>query len=141
MLRSISPERFANFSSPFRGLYFLVRISSEWLCFVALVFFVVGCLSLYSPSPLLWQAFGLVIAFGYVVLCQVPLSPLSKNKFCVKVWRVGGCVFFPPSFRSAGSLPNKACTRRVGVCGIYKHFSGFGLFLYLKPFPRPPTRG
>jgi hypothetical protein len=26
-------------------------------------------------------------------------------------------------------LPNKACTRRVGFCAIYKHFSGFGLSL------------
>jgi hypothetical protein len=24
--------------------------------------------------------------------------------------------------------PNKACTRRVGVCAIYKHFSSFGFF-------------
>jgi len=35
----------------------------------------------------------------------------------------------------------KACTRQVGVCAIFKHFSGFEFFLHLKHCPRPPTCG
>ncbi|MBI5932243.1 MAG: hypothetical protein HY867_00940 [Chloroflexi bacterium] len=36
--------------------------------------------------------------------------------------------------------PNKACRRRVGVCGFDRHFSGFGLFLLSEFYLVPPTR-
>jgi hypothetical protein len=37
----------------------------------------------------------------------------------------------PPPLRvvSSEQVAHTACTRRVGFCGIFKHFSGFGLFL------------
>ncbi len=93
-------------------------------------------------------SFGVLVVVELVVEPAETLSrhkfcflPLLKHKLCVKVGRVGGGIFFQPAFWSAGRLPNKACTRRVGVCAVYKHFSGFGFFLHLKPFPTPPTRG
>ena len=38
-------------------------------------------------------------------------------------------VFFFSQRVFSSIAPNKACTWRVGFCGIFKHFSGFGLFL------------
>jgi len=36
--------------------------------------------------------------------------------------------------------PNTACSGFLGVCAVYKHFSGFGLFLLSGIFPaRPQT--
>jgi hypothetical protein len=50
MLRSKSPEYYANLCSPLRGLYFwfvlVLNGFVSWLRFL----FVVGCLSLYSPK-------------------------------------------------------------------------------------------
>jgi hypothetical protein len=34
--------------------------------------------------------------------------------------------------------PNKACSGLAGFCAIYKHFSGFGLFLLSGIFPARP---
>jgi hypothetical protein len=51
-----------------------------------------------------------------------------------------GRFFYSQRVLHNSTPPNKACSGRVGVCGIFKHFSGFGLFLHLKPFPTPPTR-
>jgi len=78
---------------------FLVRIGFEWLCFVVSVF-VRGRLSLalFTKSVFIASVRALVIAFGYLAFWQVLFSPLPKNKFCVKVWLVGGYVFFLPSF-------------------------------------------
>jgi hypothetical protein len=50
-----------------------------------------------------------IIALGYLALCQVLFLPLPKDKFCVKVWRVGGCVFFRHrSGLRAGCLTKRA---------------------------------
>jgi len=66
---------------------------------------------------------------------------LPKPKLYVKISSVGRRYLFSASESSSSTAPNKACTRRVGVCAIYKHFSGFKLFLHLKHCPRPSTRG
>jgi hypothetical protein len=35
---------------------------------------------------------------------------------------------------------NKACSRLVGFCAVFEHFSGFGLFLLPSRIPaRPPA--
>jgi hypothetical protein len=39
------------------------------------------------------------------------------------------------------NLPNKACSRLVGFCAVFKHFSGFGLFPALEANLVPPTSG
>jgi len=61
----------------------------------------------------------------------------SKVKSVVKSCHVGGVVFFQQRFWSAGRLPNKACSGRVGFCAVYRHFSGFGLFSALGVLSRP----
>jgi len=38
-------------------------------------------------------------------------------------------------------LPNKACTRQVGVCAIYEHFSSFEFFLLLGRVHARPLAG
>jgi hypothetical protein len=37
--------------------------------------------------------------------------------------------------------PNKACTRRVGVCAVFEHFSGFGFFSTSQALSTPPHAG
>ena len=49
--------------------------------------------------------------------CLRCVVPAPKAFF----WSVG---FFSPAMR-----PNMACSRRVGVCAIYEHFSDFEFFL------------
>jgi hypothetical protein len=65
----------------------------------------------------------------------------SKSKLRVKSSQVCGAVFFGQRFLSAGRLPNKACTRQVGVCAIYKQFSRFKFSLLPSSIIRPPTCG
>jgi len=36
---------------------------------------------------------------------------------------------------------NKACTRQVGFCGIFEHFSGLEFFLLSGIFPARPLAG
>jgi hypothetical protein len=67
-------------------------------------------------GPSIGALFGIIVGIGYLIFQR--------------------CKVLLPSRQA-----NKACTRRVGVCAFYKHLSGFGFFLHLKPFPSPPTRG
>jgi len=55
------------------------------------------------------------------------LSP--KVKLRVKSCHVGGVVFFQSASLAQQNAANKACTRQVGVCAVYEHFSGFKFFL------------
>jgi hypothetical protein len=91
--------------------------------------------SVFVPSVLVGYRFWL-----FVVLAS-PVFVIVKIKVVCKSWACLRCRLFSQRFWSAGRLANKACTRRVGFCAIYKHFSGFEFFLHLKPFPSPPTRG
>jgi len=54
---------------------------------------------------------------------------LPKIKLCVKVNQLGGGVFCVNQVWRSVRLPDKACSEFMGVCAIYKHFSGFGFFL------------
>ncbi len=64
----------------------------------------------------------------------------SKSTLRVKFSQVGSGFGFYPAFWSASRLPNKACSGRVGVCAIYRHFSGFGFFLLpSRIHARPPA--
>ena len=84
---------------------------------------------------------GEVLFFSASVLVNWLFCVLVKIKVACKIQSSLRCRLFGQRFWSAGRLPNKACTRRVGFCAIYRHFSGFGFFLHLKHCPRPPTRG
>jgi hypothetical protein len=63
---------------------------------------------LFGASPVFSKRFGQHKVFGF----------WSKSKLQVKFSQVCSVAFFQPAFWSAGRLPNKACTRRVGVCAI-----------------------
>jgi hypothetical protein len=61
MLRSKSPECYANLCSPLHGLYFWFALVLNGFVSWLLFLFVVGCLSLYSPK----SVFMASVRFGH----------------------------------------------------------------------------
>jgi hypothetical protein len=88
----------------------------------------------------LWLCFAKFAFIASVLVNHSFFGFWSKPKLRVKFSQVCGGVFFQAAGLAFIEPSNKACSGRVGVCAFYRHFSGFGLFLHLKPFPRPPTR-
>jgi len=78
--------------------------------------------SLWVNFVFVGQGFWLFGVFVSHAFCQLP-----KIKLCVKisVMRSGRRCLFSANESSSSTAPNKACTRRVGVSAIYRHFSGF----------------
>jgi len=78
-----------------------------------------------------------VLYFRSFSFCKVSIA---KNFVACKIKSVKGWVlFFGQQVLLKPHTPNKACSGRRGVCAVYRHFSGFELFLHLKPFSTPPA--
>jgi len=48
---------------------------------------------------------------------------------------------FQPAYLEQQKTPNKACTRQVGFCAVYKQFSGFEFFLLPNTIHARPHAG
>jgi len=95
------------------------------------------CRVIFSASTLA----SLALAFCSSAVLVFAKSSLPKIKLCVKVNQVGcGSAFQLASLAKSG-LPNKACTRRWGFGGIFKHFPTPQHFSNRTASRRPPQRG
>jgi len=107
---------------------FSVEVLANWLWFAK---------SFFSASTLA----SLALAFCSSAVLVFAKSSLPKIKLCVKVNQVGcGSAFQLASLAKSG-LPNKACTRRWGFGGIFKHFPTPQHFSNRTASRRPPQRG
>jgi hypothetical protein len=81
------------------------------------------------------------LAFSISAIVVLVKSSLPKIKLCVKVNQVGCGSGFQLASLAKSGLPNKACTRRWGFGGIFKHFPAPQHFPSRTAFRRPPQRG
>jgi hypothetical protein len=95
------------------------------------------CKVIFSASALA----SLALAFCSSAVLVFAKSALPKIKLCVKVNQVGCGSGFQLASLSKSGLPNKACTRRWGFGGIFKHFSTPQPFSNRTAYRRPPQRG
>jgi len=77
----------------------------------------------------------------FLIIWQVKFLVVAKvNVVCENLVSLATVSFFSQQVFSS-IAPNKACTRQVGLCAVFKHFPGFKFFPASKPCPRPPTCG
>ncbi len=139
MLRSEMSACLANQVSPLTPLFRVGQV----LCVRKVRFSNCG---FHSVSKSLYQfrfelrLFSVLVIHAFCRLLSLSKHSCQRLSYVSKFQSVGG-VSFSASESSSSTAPNKACTRRGGVCAIYRRFSGFGLFHISSIVPVRPHAG